>query len=112
MASHGVSWVPGAHVCFGSLDFFVIVEGEPARAPAPVQLLCSTGLDATVEALEKLRLHALEARAPRSNHLLSFDYGRLERQLDAFLGLPEPATPKDRWAHHEFCTLLECAAVQ
>ena len=39
---------------FGSLDFFVIAEGELARAPAPVQLLHSTGLDATVEALEEL----------------------------------------------------------
>ena len=86
MASHGVSWVPGVHVRFGSLDFFVTAEGELAWAPAPVQLLCSTGLDATVEALEKLQLHTSEARVPGSDQLLGFDYRRLERQLDAFLG--------------------------
>ena len=71
---------------FRSLDFFITVEGELARAPAPVQLLLSTGLDATVEALEELQLHAPEARAPGSDQLLGFDYGRQERQLDAFLG--------------------------
>ena len=54
MASHGVSWVPGAHVRFGSLDFIITGEEELARAPAPVQLLRSTSLDAIVEALEKL----------------------------------------------------------
>ena len=39
------------------------------------------------EALEELRLHAPEARAPGSFQLLGFDYGRLERQLGAFVGL-------------------------
>ena len=67
MASHGVSWVSGMHVRFGSLDFFVTVEGELAWAPTLVQLLRSTSLDATVEALKELRLHALEASAPRSD---------------------------------------------
>ena len=28
MASHGVSWVPGAYVRFGDLDFIVTMEGE------------------------------------------------------------------------------------
>ena len=40
--------------------------------------------------LEELRLHAPEACAPGSDQLLGFDYGRLERQLDAFLG-PRPS---------------------
>ena len=71
---------------FRSLDFFVTVEGESAWAPIPVQLLRSTGLNATIEAVEELRLHAPEARAPRSDQLLGFDYGRVKRQLDAFLG--------------------------
>ena len=78
MASHGASWVQGAHVRFRSLDFFVTAEGELAQAPAPVQLLRSISLDATIEALKELRLHTLEACAPESNWLLSFDYGRLE----------------------------------
>jgi len=40
-----------------------------------------------LEALDKLEeLHALEACVPGSDHLLSFDCGRLARQLDAFLG--------------------------
>ena len=62
MASHGVSWVLGARMRFGSLDFFVTVEGELARALALVQLLCSTGLDATVEAPEKLQLRTPSVR--------------------------------------------------
>ena len=78
------------HVRFGSLDFFVTAEGELAWAPTSIQLLRSTGLDATVEALEELQLHAPEARAPGSDQLLGFDYGRLERQRDAFLG-PQPS---------------------
>ena len=90
MASHGISWVPGAHVRFGSLDLIVAIEGELARAPAPVQLPRSTGLDATVKAFEELHLCILEARVPRSDQLLGFDYGRLERQLDAFLR-PRPS---------------------
>ena len=40
-----------------------------------------------IEALEELQLHAPEARVLGSDRLLGFDYGRLERQLDAFLGL-------------------------
>ena len=38
------------------------------------------------EALEELQLHTQEAYAPRSDQLLDFDYGMLERQLGAFLG--------------------------
>ena len=38
------------------------------------------------EVLEELQMHAPEARTPWSDQLLGFDYGRLERQLDAFLG--------------------------
>ena len=90
MASHGISWVLGARVHFGSLDFFVTMEGELARAPTPVQPLHSASLDMIIEVLEELRLHALEAHAPRSDQLLGFDYGRLECQLDAFLG-PQPS---------------------
>ena len=54
MASHGVGWVPGAHVRFGSLDFIVMTEGEVAQAPAAIQPLHSTGLDKIAEALEEL----------------------------------------------------------
>ena len=86
MASHSVSWVPGVHVRFGSLDFIVTTEGELAQAPAAVQPLHSAGLDTIVKVLEELQLHASEARVPRSDRLLGFDYGRLERHLDAFLG--------------------------
>jgi hypothetical protein len=38
-----------------------------------------------VEALDELQLHALEARAPRGDQLLDFDFGRLEHQLAVFL---------------------------
>jgi hypothetical protein len=84
MASHNGSWDPGTQVHFGSLDFFVTTEGELARAPAPVQPLCSADLDIVVEALKELRLHAPEVRASRSDQLPDFDYERLECQLDTF----------------------------
>ena len=89
MASHGVSWVPGAHVRFEDLDFIVTTEEQLAQDSAAIQPLHSTGLDAITEALEELRLHASEARAPRSGQRLDFDYGRLELQLGVFLG-PQP----------------------
>ena len=78
MANRNISWVPGTHVCLGDLDFTVMMEGELVRVPVIVQPLHSTGLDAIVEALEELQLHAPEAHIPGSNQLLGFDYGRLE----------------------------------
>ena len=48
------------------------------QAPAIVQPLHFTGLDAITEALEELQLHAPEAHAPGSDQLLGFDYRRLE----------------------------------
>jgi hypothetical protein len=83
-------WVPGAHVRFGNLNFFVTMEGELAQAPAPVQPLHSASIDTIVEALEELHLHALEVRALESDQLLDFDYERMECQLDAFLGPHRP----------------------
>ena len=90
MASHSVSWVPGVHVRFGNLDFIIMKEGELALVPATVQPLHSVGLDAIAEALEELQLHAPEAHILGSDQLLGFDYGRLDRQLGAFLG-PRPS---------------------
>ena len=78
MASHGVSWVPGAHVCFRNLDFIITTEGELAQVPTAVQPLHAAGLDTIAEALEELQLHAPKARIPRSDQFLGFDYGRLE----------------------------------
>ena len=78
MASHGVSWVSGAHVCFGNLYFIVTMEGELAQVPVAVQPLHSTGLNTITETLEELQLYAPEARAPESDQLLSFDYQMLE----------------------------------
>ena len=90
MVSHGISWVLGMHVHFRNLDFIILTEGELAQLPATVQTLHSAGLDAIAEAFEELQLHALEAHTPESDQLLGFDYRRLERQLDAFLG-PRPS---------------------
>ena len=58
MASHGISWVPGAHVRFGDLNFIITVGGGLALAHAAIQPLPSIGLN----------------------------YGRLERQRGIFLG--------------------------
>jgi hypothetical protein len=86
MASHSGRWVLGAHVRFGSLDFFVTAEGGLAQAHVLIRLLRSVDLDSTIKALEELRLHAPKTRASGSDQLLDFDYERLEHQLDAFLG--------------------------
>ena len=66
MASHDITWVLGAHVRFGDLNFIIMTEGELARAPIIVQPLHSAGFDAITEALEELWLCALEAYAPGS----------------------------------------------
>ena len=86
MASHNLSWVLSMHMRFRDPDFIITTEGELAIAPAAIRPLHSASLDVITEALEELRLHAPEAHAPRSDQLLDFDYGRLERQLGAFLG--------------------------
>ena len=62
------------HVCFGSLDFIVMTEGELAMAPIAVRHLHSAGL----EVLEELQLHAPKGHVPGSDQLLGFDYGRFE----------------------------------
>ena len=90
MASHGVSWLLGAHMRFGNLDPFSTMGGELVQAPIAVQPLHSASFNVIAEALEELQLHAPEAYAPGSDQLLGFDYGRLERQLGAFLG-PRPS---------------------
>ena len=73
-------------MCFGNLDFIIMMEGELIQAPITVQPLHSASLDAIAKALVVQQLHTPEDRAPRSDQLLGFDYGRLERQLGAFLG--------------------------
>ena len=45
MANHNVSWVPGAHMRFESLDFIITVGGELVRAHTAIQSLPSIGLD-------------------------------------------------------------------
>ena len=90
MASHVISWVPGAHMHFGDLDFIVTAEGGLVRAPIVVQPFHSTSLDAVTKMLEELRLRASEAHAPESSQLLDFDYRRLERQLGILMG-PQPS---------------------
>ena len=75
---------------FGNLDFIVTMGGELVLAPAAVQPLHSADFNAIVEVLEELKLHAPEARTPGSDQLFGFDYGRLKRQLSAFLG-PRPS---------------------
>ena len=41
MASYTISWVPGAHVCFGDLDFIIMVGGELVLAHVAIQSLPS-----------------------------------------------------------------------
>jgi hypothetical protein len=76
MASHGVSWVPGAHVHFRSLDFFVTAEGGLARDSALIQPPRSVSLDTMVEALEELQLHVPRSAPPgATSSLISITSG-------------------------------------
>ena len=45
MANHKVSWGPGAHVRFESLDFIIMVGGELVWAQTAIQSLPSIVLD-------------------------------------------------------------------
>ena len=67
MASHSISWVLGAHVRFGNLDFIIMVGGGLALAHAAIQPLPSIGLN----------------------------YERLEHQLGVSLG-PQPSREDQR----------------
>ena len=86
MANRNDSWVSGVHVRFGDLNFITTAEGELVRAPTTTQPLYSTGLNAIAEALEELQLHVVEVRTTGSDQLLNFYNGKLEHQLNAFLG--------------------------
>ena len=44
MANHAISWVPGARVHFGDLDFIVTLGGELALAHTAMQSLPSISL--------------------------------------------------------------------
>ena len=105
MASHDLSWVLGAHVCLGDLDFIVTVKGGLAMAPVAARPLHSIGLDAITEALEELQLHAPETHAPKNNQLLDFDYERLEHQLNVFLG-PQPSRESLRHLTFSFANVM------
>ena len=72
--------------------------------PVAIQPLHSTNLDVITEALEELWLHAPEARAP-SSQLFDFDYGRLERQLDVFLG-PQSSQESQRHLTFSFANVM------
>jgi hypothetical protein len=54
MAGHGISWIPGTHVCFGTLHFVLTMEGELVQSLAPAQPSLTTSLDMIDEALEEL----------------------------------------------------------
>jgi len=43
MANHDISWVPGAHMHFGSLDFIITGRGDLAWSHAAIQSLPSNG---------------------------------------------------------------------
>ena len=45
MANHNVSWVLGAHVRFGSLDFVITMGGELVRVHTAIQSIPSISLD-------------------------------------------------------------------
>ena len=54
MASHNLSWVPGAHVRFGDLDFIATMEGELVQMPIVIRPFLSTSVDTITKMLEEL----------------------------------------------------------
>ena len=76
MANRNVSWVPGAHVRFGNLDFVITTEGELVWSFAATQPLLFGGLEAIIKASEELQLPTTKVYSPRNNQLVSLDYGR------------------------------------
>ena len=56
MASRDVSWVPGAHVCFGDLDFLINGEGELELVTPLAPTSADADLDAIVESLDGMHL--------------------------------------------------------
>ena len=64
MASHGISWVLGAYMHFGDLDFIITVEGELARTPAVVQTFHPVSLDTITKMLEGLWIIEGESFSP------------------------------------------------
>ena len=44
MATHAITWVPGAHVRFGDLDFIITLEGELALTHSAAPSLPSINL--------------------------------------------------------------------
>ena len=44
MATHAITWAPGAHVRFGDLDFIITLGGELALAHMATQSLPSINL--------------------------------------------------------------------
>ena len=58
MATHAISWAPGAHVHFGDLDFIVSLGGELALTHTAAQSLASINLS-------RLRLEGLPGNSLR-----------------------------------------------
>lgn len=86
MASHSVTFAPGACVCFGNLDFVFIADGdlEPLNRPAPLITPASTSsakfsLYSAINALATLHLNASNHRIPNDARLIDLDRGLLWR---------------------------------
>ena len=97
MATHAITWVPGAHVRFGDLDFIITLEGELALTHSAAPSLPSINLS-------RLRLegppgNSLGVRSPRevSHNVTLCPKGPVRSAPTAFLfGLHNVATTAGR----------------
>ena len=78
MATHAISWAPGAHVRFGDLDFIVTLGGELALTHM------------TAQSLPSINLSRLRLEGPRGDSL-----------GPSYLGSPHAASPYFRKAPYE-----------
>ena len=76
MATHAISWAPGAHVHFGGLDFIVTLGGELALTHTAAQPLPS------------INLSCLRLEGPRGDSLGPQLSRELPRSITLFLEGP------------------------
>jgi hypothetical protein len=69
MVIRDIGWVPGVHVCFGSLHFITTNEGDLVWTTAPVPPPRAVNLNVVIETFGGLRLHPFGIHTPRRGQL-------------------------------------------
>ena len=105
LPSHYVSFTPGAHVHFGTLEFLVLEENqlELVKSVPPVS---SADPNTVITTPEGPQPDALETQTPDSVPTPAFDYRRLERLLSTFMQ-PRPSPEDLRHLFFSYANIME-----